>query len=114
MVAFVVVRLVIAVLPVVVIGGVVFDILVDPDDVHAVTVIYAAALTDSLFFFSPVFVVLSLINNLPHQVSLLWHDPLMQGWEHKTAYKFYLHYRPSVGKIRYLYEDINLFSETSE
>ena len=34
------------------------------------------------------------------KVFLLWHDPLMQGWEHKTAYSFYLKYRPSVGKIR--------------
>ncbi|XP_028399982.1 uncharacterized protein LOC114523303 [Dendronephthya gigantea] len=34
------------------------------------------------------------------QVSVLWHDPLMQGWEHRTPYRFYLKYRPSVGKIR--------------
>ncbi|CAB3979783.1 cartilage oligomeric matrix -like [Paramuricea clavata] len=54
-------------------------------------------------------------NNLAHalwhsgdtsnQVSLLWHDPLMQGWEHKTAYRFYLKYRPSVGKIRLIVKE---------
>ncbi|XP_030849758.1 thrombospondin-1 [Strongylocentrotus purpuratus] len=35
-----------------------------------------------------------------NEVELMWHDPLMQGWQHRTAYLWRLTYRPSIGIIR--------------
>ena len=32
-----------------------------------------------------------------NEVELLWHDPLMQGWQHRTAYLWRLTFRPSLG-----------------
>eukprot|EP00058_Branchiostoma_floridae_P009585 XP_002595073.1 hypothetical protein BRAFLDRAFT_90183 [Branchiostoma floridae] len=34
------------------------------------------------------------------QINLLWHDPDMRGWEHRTPYTFHLIHRPSIGLIR--------------
>ncbi|XP_071850679.1 uncharacterized protein [Apostichopus japonicus] len=34
------------------------------------------------------------------ETELLWHDPWMTGWEHRTSYRWYLSHRPSVGLIR--------------
>ncbi|KAK3740783.1 hypothetical protein QZH41_001242 [Actinostola sp. cb2023] len=35
-----------------------------------------------------------------NRVTLLWCDPKMEGWQHKTPYQFYVKHRPSVGIIR--------------
>nr|XP_054757339.1 uncharacterized protein LOC129263455 [Lytechinus pictus] len=35
-----------------------------------------------------------------NEVELMWHDPLMQGWQHRTAYLWRLTYRPSIGIMR--------------
>ncbi|XP_072182297.1 uncharacterized protein [Diadema setosum] len=34
------------------------------------------------------------------ETELLWHDPLMQGWQHETAYLWRLTFRPSLGLFR--------------
>ncbi|KAJ8049747.1 Thrombospondin-4 [Holothuria leucospilota] len=34
------------------------------------------------------------------ETEVLWHDPTMTGWEYRTAYRWYLSHRPSVGLIR--------------
>ena len=35
------------------------------------------------------------------QVKMLWVDPAMRGWQHKTAYSFHLELKPSLGRMRY-------------
>ncbi|XP_038053256.1 uncharacterized protein LOC119725765 [Patiria miniata] len=48
----------------------------------------------------------SLANALYHsfttanQVELLWQDPFLQGWQHRTSYKWFLTHRPDIGLIR--------------
>ncbi|XP_077978069.1 uncharacterized protein LOC144433608 [Glandiceps talaboti] len=34
------------------------------------------------------------------QVTMLWHDPEMRGWDHHVGYTFRLTHRPSIGLIR--------------
>ena len=35
-----------------------------------------------------------------NQVTLLWHEPSMLGWQHQTAYRWHLRWRPTRGIIR--------------
>ncbi|XP_078366394.1 uncharacterized protein LOC144650562 [Oculina patagonica] len=36
----------------------------------------------------------------PNEVTLLWDDPSMKGWQHQTSYGFHVTHRPSIGLIR--------------
>ncbi|KAI0208334.1 Thrombospondin-2, partial [Lamellibrachia satsuma] len=42
-----------------------------------------------------------------NQASLLWHDPSMLGWQHRTAYRWHLSWRPTRGLIRLRVFDVN-------
>ncbi|CAH1786413.1 unnamed protein product [Owenia fusiformis] len=37
----------------------------------------------------------------PGQVKVIWHDPGMTGWVHRTPYRWHLYHRPTSGRIRF-------------
>ncbi|XP_038060094.1 uncharacterized protein LOC119731137 [Patiria miniata] len=39
-----------------------------------------------------------------NEVELIWHDPLLQGWDLSTGYRWTLRHRPDIGLIRVLIE----------
>lgn len=47
------------------------------------------------------------------QVRLLWHDPQMQPWLHKTSYKFEIKFKPSLGRMRVIvYQGVEKFVDS--
>ncbi|KAK2177981.1 hypothetical protein NP493_567g04003 [Ridgeia piscesae] len=49
------------------------------------------------------------------QATLLWHEPSMLGWQHKTAYRWHLSWRPTRGLIRLrIVDNANTLMDTGD